>query len=125
MKLKLDDNGILEISGAAASGEAALSGPVAAVLSQLFELLGADLCFTRDGCAALQFDAAPDAAISEMVDDGVIQIKAVDDLINALIAEIAEAPDPDDRADLIAFKTRLHYALSEVDSARARIDDAD
>lgn len=124
MKLTIDDAGYLEVSGTTDDGEMLLRARLSEVISELSNQLGAELCLTRDGSAALQFDNAPDVTIIELVDTGAIHCKSLSEMIDALMAEIAEVPDEEDRADLIAFRARLQHALSEVDSALVRIDEA-
>ena len=124
MKLTFDNTGSLEISGETGDGDVVLRGPLSAMINALFEQLDAELCLTRDGRVALQFDSAPEVTIAQLVDAGAIHCKTLDEMVDALMAEIAEVPDQDDRADLIAFRTRLQQALSDVESALTRIDEA-
>ena len=124
MKLTFDNTGSLELSGETDCGKVVLRGQLSVVIGTLFEQLDAELCLTRDGRVALQFDSAPEVTIGELVDAGAIHCKTLDELIDALMPEIAETHDEEDRADLIAFRTRLQYALGEIDSALKRIDEA-
>ncbi len=114
----------MEVSSPADDGDVVLRGRLSAVIRELSKQLGAEFCLTRDGSVALQFDTAPDVTIAELVDTGAFHCRWLDEMVDALMAEIAEVPDEEDRSDLIAFRTRLQHALSEVNSALRRIDDA-
>ncbi len=101
IKLTFDNAGNLVLSGATDDGEMVLRARLSEVVSELSNQLGAELCLTRDGSAALQFDNAPDVTIAELVDTRAIHCKSLDEMVDALMAEIAEVPDEEDRADHI------------------------
>lgn len=119
VRMKLDDDGMLAIEDRSGAQKRTVRSPVAETLMALFGALEAELAMSRDGAVSLQFDAAPNSVIAELIERNALQIKTIDGLVAEVMADIEAEPDAGDVADLLTLRDRLGAALIGVEAALA------